>query len=272
MQEDCTQCHHEPKPKRRILTLKPAPDACPYDPFRNQEEQILRFKRGETKEQERLRDYSRQLAEARNRKRELSQERSEQRRREVKFHAETLRIREERATQEREWQRRRWYSLLERAVSLGLQPAQDWNEQLVRRLVQERQQELRQQAQRAADQQKLLRRKSESERAKREELEGAWEHIPYVVKFGDFGRGAKAHYGRGDLASFNQDWQPWSCGGLWQDRLRLEHFVRTGILKRGRMGKGARNPQKQRRTWKAAAPRKWRRKDQCVERWNHLFD
>lgn len=196
-------------------------------------------------------------------------------RRVARRHKQALRKQREeelRNRQEREAARRieRWQELCAWADELGITPSPQWSEtdfeEAINSLLRERER-------RRSDKEQSIWRNQKLRQIENEAVESEWQHIPHIVKFGDLDRGAKNQYFRGDLASYNREWQ--SKGGgqerKVQDRLRCEHEAQTGILKRGRMGKGPHNPQKQPRGWKAKVPRKWRRKAYCEARWDHLF-
>lgn len=89
------------------------------------------------------------------------------------------------------------------------------------------------------------------------------EEVPHVVRFGTFdGEG----FGR-EHRSIKQD--IWLGRGRHRRKAAAEMIEYLGQFhcRRHVSGRGPHNPQKQQRTWEAATPRKWRRKDQCNERW-----
>jgi hypothetical protein len=257
---DQEECHRNSKSRRPLLTL--AGERCewtgqPIANYRVQErlatEELARKeaseqarKRAEEREQERL-------ARREARERKVAQQADNERR-------------------SAELRRERWIALAREAAAIGLVPDPTWSEQEFRSWIWDRKQEIRYEEEELAREEywaEDLRRAAEKlQRRQKEEaarflakaweqsvarnrslntpldpddVGEQWEYIPHIVKFGTYDRYPDA----------------WGFGQEYRSISRINF--------------PARNPQKQRRTWEAKAPRQWRRKDQCAERWNQLF-
>lgn len=258
---DQDQCHR--KNNRQTLKLKlERPDGSTS--FWYVGGKIYDYQAGKTEEQEQLRAYSQKLAE----NRQFRSERVEKRRR-----LNAAREADDRHFAER--RREKWIALVREAADIGLKPDPSWTEREFRLEIWHKKQEIRREEEgrareeywaeekRRTAEQRLFWQRQQKEEAARflakvwersvarsrllkallgpDDVGELWEYIPHIVKFG----------------TFDRDPDSWGFGREHRSISRIDF--------------PARNPQTQRRTWEAAAPRRWRRKDQCAERWDHLF-
>ncbi len=259
---DYDQCHRSTKKTARpILTL--GGERCEWtgQPVANYRvrERLLREKA------ERLAASEDAIKRAQER-RLLAQER-----RDVRKRIDAARAADDQRFAER--RRETWIELVREATEIGLKPDPQWTEHQFRSEIWYKKLEIRREEEdrareeywaedrRRAAKQLWRRQKEEATRflvkawkssvARNRSLKISpspdhvgeqWEYIPHIVKFG----------------SFDADSNSWGFGREHRSVSRINFPART--------------PQKQRRTWEAQAPRKWRRKDQCAECWDHLFN
>jgi hypothetical protein len=274
MQKDCKICHHKSKPKRPTLTLKLRQPTDYLDfPELEIKQKIKDYLTGVTHDQAEVRGLSRQLAKQRDQRRREAEARRElqEARRLAEERAKTARVAND--EWDREQKRKRWFRLLEDAVKLGLQPSQDWNEKKVLRLIESRHTELRDKRLKAESRRHLEIKRQLAIQAAKDVLEDQFDHLPSVARHG-VACSDKTEWG------IKIGWEGWSRPrDFYQSRGRHRGLLAMKMVevidqhkgRRSGFGRGMRPQQIQSRTWEAAAPRKWRRNDQCDQRWNHLF-
>lgn len=280
-------CHRNNKTNRPMLTL--GGERCEYtgEPLANFTVRE-RLAAQEAKEQA-IREDARKRVEAQQRRRELAQERRE-------FRQQAAAEQAERDHYLAERRREKWLELTAEAAELGFTPDSSWNErefiEALRKqrrareheefLERERRGQLewqrREQARARRFRDEVMRHSIERNAALKrlltpEDVGDEWADIPHVARHG--------------IARCKSDpwdrigWEHWSKPQEYyqaRGRHRLKaavamaEYLGQWLGRRSSKGRGMRPQQKQSRTWERAAPRTWRRKDQCAARWNHLFD